>query len=137
PLLEGDDAPVGADRAQQRERERTRARARLDDAAAGIDVGPEEDHREVLRVDHLRAARHVEHVLRERRPEGHVPEAHRGAHPRPLGLADDRGMSALTASAAGKPQWSATEPSAATPRPPAPMAKPTMSPEAIPALRGR
>src|SRR5947208_3919980 len=198
-LLVGDDAPVGPDRAQEGERERARARARLDDAAARVDVGPEQDHRQVLGVDDLRTAGHVEHVLAERGAEREIAEAQRGPHPGALGLADDRvvrdpaavgverlrlpqedqvalaalideqdlltvleraalvhwislsrgvgrkravanpasGMSALSVSAVARPQWSATQPSAVTPRPPAPIAKPTMSPDAMPALRGR
>ena len=47
-----------------------------------------------------------------------------------------RGMAAEIHSALVSPQRSATHPSAVTPRPPAPMAKPTIIPDAIPGLRG-
>src|SRR5206468_9906386 len=137
-----------------------------------------------------------QHELGQRRAQREIAQAHRGAHPGAVGLADDRivrdpaaigvkrlrlpqkeevtlaalideqhlltvlegkrllhrvlgagkkhaaanaasGVSALMASAAGRPWRSATQPSTARPRPPAPNAKPTMSPDAIPACRGR
>src|SRR5207249_3288977 len=46
-------------------------------------------------------------------------------------------MNAQVQSTAGNPQWSATHPRSVTPRPPAPIAKPTISPDAMPGLRGR
>ena len=78
-----------ADRAQQRGRERARADARLEDARAGEDVGEHEDRADVLRVDHLRAARHLEHVLGERRPHRDEARAARRAHGRAVGAADE------------------------------------------------
>ena len=65
-LVAGDVAG-GADRAQQRERERAGADARLEHARAREHVGEHQDRPEILRVDHLRAARHLEHVLGQRR----------------------------------------------------------------------
>src|SRR6266446_4967856 len=46
-------------------------------------------------------------------------------------------MNAQVQSTAGNPQWSATQPRNVTPRPPAPIAKPTISPDAMPGFRGR
>ena len=57
-------------------------------ARAGEHVGEDQDRSEILRVDDLRAARHLEHVLGERRPhrdEARVPRrAHRRAVGRPM-----------------------------------------------------
>ena len=83
------DAPVLADRAQQRERERAGADARLEHARAREHVGQDHDRAEVLRVDHLRAARHLEHVLGECRPHRGEARVARGAHGHAVGLTDD------------------------------------------------
>ena len=90
-LVAGDVAG-GADRAQQRERERARADARLEDARAGEDVGEHQDRPEVLRVDHLRAARHLEHVLGEGRAHRDEARVAGGAHGDAFGLADEVGV---------------------------------------------
>ena len=71
-LLVGDDASLGADGAQQRERQGAGAGAGLQHATARVDVGPEEDHGEVLGIDHLGAPRHLQHELGQRRPEREV-----------------------------------------------------------------
>src|SRR4029453_2049235 len=63
--------------------------------------------------------------------------ASRGAGRNRVGTNATNGIIALIQRAAGTPQRSATQPSAVTPAPPRPMAKPTMSPDAIPAWRGR
>ena len=81
--------PVGPDRAQQRARERARADARLEHARAGEDVGEHEDRPDVLRVDHLRAAWHLEDVLGERRPHRDEAGVARRAHGGAVGAADE------------------------------------------------
>src|SRR3990170_164008 len=63
PYLVGDDPASGADRAQQRHCQRARPRSRLEDRRARVDVAPEQQHAEVLRVDHLRAAGHLQDEL--------------------------------------------------------------------------
>ena len=45
--------------------------AGLEDPGTGEDVGEHEDRPEVLRVDHLRAPRHLQHVLGEGGPQHH------------------------------------------------------------------
>ena len=78
-----------ADRAQQRGGERARADARLEHARAGEDVGEHEDRPDVLGVDHLRAARHLEHVLGERRAHRDEAGVARRVHGRAVGAADE------------------------------------------------
>ncbi len=87
-LVPGDRARR-SDRPQQRGRERARPDARLEDARAREDVGEHEDRPDVLRVDHLRAARHLEDVLGERRPQRGQACAAGGAHCAAVGVADD------------------------------------------------
>ena len=52
-------------RPQQRHGQRTRAHTGLEHLRSGEHVGVHQDRAEVLRVDHLRAARHLEDVLGE------------------------------------------------------------------------
>ena len=73
--LEGDDPSGRTHRACQGDRERPGAGARLQHAGAGKDVGEHEDRSDVLGIDDLRAARHLQDevgepgaVRRERRP---------------------------------------------------------------------
>src|SRR5262245_16033582 len=89
-LLVAHDPPARPHRAQERERERPRAHPGLEYAGAGKDVGPEHHDREVLRVDDLGAARHVEHVLGQGRAQRQIAHALRALDPRAVGLADDR-----------------------------------------------
>src|SRR3990170_3065411 len=63
PYLVGDDPAGGADCAQQRHCQRARPRSRLEDRRARVDVAPEQQHAEVLRVDHLRTAGHLQDEL--------------------------------------------------------------------------
>ena len=56
--FERDEAPRGADRAQQPQRQRTRADAGFDDRRPGEDVGLGEDLRGIFRIDDRGAARH-------------------------------------------------------------------------------
>jgi hypothetical protein len=88
-LLVGDDPSLGTDRAQQGQGERTRSGAGLEHPAPGIDVGPEQDHGKVFRIDHLRATGHLEDVFGQRGTEREVTQAHGAADPRGIGLADD------------------------------------------------
>ena len=67
--LVGRHPPLGPDRAQQRARQRTGAGAGLQHAGAGEDVALVHDLGGVLRVDHLRAARHRHHVVDQQRPQ--------------------------------------------------------------------
>ena len=83
------DVTVLADRAQQRQRERARPDARLEHARAREHVGEDHDRAEVLGIDHLRAARHLEHVLGERRAHRGEPGVAGGAHGHAVGLTDD------------------------------------------------
>src|SRR5206468_5812937 len=198
-LLVSDDSTLRTDGSQKGERQGAGAGPGLQHAAAGIDVGPEKNHGQVLGIDDLGAARHLQDVLRQRGAQRDVAKPHRAPHPAALGLADHRvvrhpaavgverlrlaekdqvsltalideqdlltvlegkpvvhrvsrargagrkraatnaasGVAALIQSAAGNPNRSATQPSAVTPSPPAPIAKPTIRPEAVPALRGR
>ena len=199
-LLVGDHPALGAHRAQQRQGQRAGAGAGLEHATARVDVGPEQDHRQVLGVDDLGAARHLQHELGQRGPQGQVAQPHRGAHPRAVGLADDgvvrdpaavgveglrlaqedqvalaalideqdlltvlegeaaRSRGGCRAARAGSasatnadqrhqradPERASARPSGRRPSrarsrraPPRPMAKPTMRPDAMPALRGR
>ncbi len=89
-LLVAHDPALGPDRAQQREGQRARAHPGLEHPRAREDVGPEHHHREVLGVDDLGPARHVEHVLGEGGAQGEVARALRRPHPRAVGLPDDR-----------------------------------------------
>src|SRR5262245_39284365 len=77
------DVTVRPDRPQQRGRQRARTDARLEHSRARKDVGKDQDRADVLRVDDLRAPRHLEDVLREsgsnrrqayaaRRADGHT-----------------------------------------------------------------
>src|SRR4030095_291489 len=68
----------------------------------------------------------------ERKPGVHAV-ASRGAGSNRVGTNATNGIIALIQRAAGTPQRSATQPGAVTPAPPRPMAKPTMSSDAIPA----
>jgi hypothetical protein len=88
-LLVRDDPSLRADRAQQGQGERARTRPGLEDPAPGIDVGPEQDHGEVFRIDHLCPTRHLEDVFGQRRTEREVTQAHGAADPGGIGLADD------------------------------------------------
>ena len=79
---------VGA-RSQQRHRERARADARLEHACAGEDVAHHEDGTEVLRIHDLRASRHLQHDLGQRRPHCGVARPAGRPHNQPLLLAED------------------------------------------------
>ena len=89
-LLVGDDPALRTDGSQKGERQGAGAGAGLQHAAAGIDVGPEENHGQVLGIDDLGAARHLQDVLRQRGAQRDVAQAHRAAHPAAFGLADHR-----------------------------------------------
>src|SRR5262245_36696866 len=69
PELVGHDATVAAHGAAERDRERSGPRPGLQDPRAGEHVGVGEDLPEVLGVDHLRAAFHLERVVGEARAE--------------------------------------------------------------------
>ena len=86
--LVGGDAAGGTDRAQQRAGQRARAGAGLEHPGAREDVAPHQDLRGVLGVDHLRAARHGQHVVGEQRPQREVGGAAGGGDHRALRLAD-------------------------------------------------
>ena len=88
-LLVGDDLALGPHHPKQRQRQGARPCARLQHATPRIDVSPEQDHGQVLRVDHLGAAGHLEDVLGQRGTEGQVPHAERRPHPAPVRVADD------------------------------------------------
>ena len=66
PQLVADDRGAGA---EQRHRECPRPDARLQHPHTGGDVGLHEDGRQILRVDHLGAARHLEHHLGQGRTD--------------------------------------------------------------------
>ena len=87
-LVAGD---VGAG-AQQGHRQRTGADTGFEHACAGKDVGQHQDRAEVLRIDHLRATRHLEHEVRQRRPERREGRPLRRAHQGAFGVADDVGV---------------------------------------------
>ncbi len=70
--------------------ERAGTDARLEHLRSGEDVGKDQDRAEVLRVDDLRAAWHLEHVLGERRSHRDEPRPECGAHGRTLRSADER-----------------------------------------------
>ncbi len=70
--LVADDLCAGA---QQRHRERPRANPRLEHPGAREHIGQEQERAEVLGVDDLRAARHLEHEVRQRRPDHRVAAA--------------------------------------------------------------
>ncbi len=57
--------------------------------AAGEDVGQQQDRPEVLRIDDLGAAGHLEDELRQRRPDDRVVHPVAGPEGRALGRADD------------------------------------------------
>ena len=57
------------DRAQECHGQRAGADTRTRGSARREDVGEHEDGAEVLRIDDLRTARHLQHVLGERRPQ--------------------------------------------------------------------
>ena len=61
--------------AQHRHRQRARADAGLEHARAGTDVGEHADRRQVLGVDDLGAARHLDHEVLERRAQHGVLRA--------------------------------------------------------------
>ena len=79
---------VGAP-AQHRHRQRARSDPALEHPHARPDVGEHADRRQVLGVDHLRAPRHLDHEVLERRAEHGVLGALRRAHDHPFGGADD------------------------------------------------
>ena len=66
---------AGADGPQQRAGQRARAGAGLEHLGAREDVAHGDDLRRVLRVDHLRAARHGQHVVGEQRAQRQVRRA--------------------------------------------------------------
>ena len=71
---------------QQRHRERPRAHAGLEDPHAGADVGGQQDGPEVLRVDDLGAAGHLEHHVGQGRPDDDEAAARcEPSHRDPLG----------------------------------------------------
>ncbi len=78
-----------AGRAQECTGERAGPDARLEDARAREDVGEHEDRAEVLRIDDLRTARHLQHVLGERRPHRDQARATRRADRETVVAADD------------------------------------------------
>ena len=65
----GDHLPLRPDGAQQRTRQRPGSGPGLQHPGAGEDVALVHDLRGVLRVDHLRAARHRQHVVDQQRPQ--------------------------------------------------------------------
>ncbi len=78
-----------ADHAQERARERAGTDAGLQYACAREDVGEHEYRSDVLRIDHLRAARHLEDVLGEGRAQRGQARAATGADGAAVGMADD------------------------------------------------
>ena len=84
--LVADDVGAGP---QHGHRQRAGADARLEHPGAREDVGEHQDRAEVLRVDDLRAAGHLQHEVRQRRPQRRVGRALRRPHRRALGLADE------------------------------------------------
>ena len=85
PQLVGHDAPVGPDRSAQRDRERSRPRAGFQHPRAGEDVGLRDDRAQVLRVDDLRAAGHLQDEVGEPRSERHQHHPFGGANGAALG----------------------------------------------------
>ena len=84
-----DDLSERPDRAQERDRQRSGPDSRLEHSSAREDVGRHEDRPEILRVDDLRAAGHLEHELGERRSDGDEALTARGAHRRAVGRSDE------------------------------------------------
>ena len=82
--LVGDDASLGPHGAAQRHGERSRPGPGLQHAGAREDVGVGHDRPEVLRIDHLRAARHLQHEVGEPRAERREHHALRRRDPRAL-----------------------------------------------------
>ena len=77
--LVADDVPAIPDGLEQRHSQCTRPGPGLEDPCAGIDIGPLEDHAEVLGIEDLGAAGHLQHVLREGGAEGqHATPAGQG-----------------------------------------------------------
>jgi len=81
PELVRDDAPVRPDRTTQRDREGARPRPGLQDPRARVYVRVRDDRAEVLRVDHLSAALHLQGVVREPWAEGGDDHTGRGLKP--------------------------------------------------------
>ena len=77
-LLIGHDQTVRTDGSQQSERQRPRPRARFDNARSRMDVGPDQDGAEILRIDRLRLPHATRHLLGECRPHGQQPRSHLG-----------------------------------------------------------
>ena len=73
--------PSVPDRATERDRQRARSGPGLQHARAGEDVRVGHDRAQVLRVDDLGAARHLQHEVREPRPEGDEHHPLRRARP--------------------------------------------------------
>ena len=65
---------------QHRHRQRTRPDARFEDTRPREDVGQHEDGTEILRIDDLRAARHLEDELGQRGADRGVTRPAAGAH---------------------------------------------------------
>ena len=81
---------LGPDRAQQRAGQRPGSGAGLQHACAREDVTLVHDLRGVLRVDHLRTARHREHVIHQQRAQHQELVAVGGLDHAALGLPDHR-----------------------------------------------
>ena len=84
------DQAARPDRAEQRQGQRSRTDSRLEHLRTGENIGEDEDRPEILRIDHLRATRHLEDVLGQRGPHRDEARAERGAHGRALGCTDER-----------------------------------------------
>ena len=88
--LVGHDPAGVSDRAAQGDRHGARPRPRLEHPRAGVDVRVGHDRPEVLRIDHLRAALHLQGVVGEARAERRHDHPARGLGPRALGVPDQQ-----------------------------------------------
>src|SRR3977135_394215 len=68
---------------------RAGAHSGLENPGPGKHVGEDEDRPNVLRIDDLRAPRHLQHVLGEGRPYGREAGAPRRAYRQSFGLSDE------------------------------------------------
>src|SRR6185369_973304 len=86
--LVGRELPRRSDRPQERDRRRPGSDADLDDARAGVNIAPDQDGADVLRIDDLRLAGQVRDQLRVRRPKDLQVLAGGAPYDRAFGEAD-------------------------------------------------
>jgi hypothetical protein len=87
--LFGDHPPIGADGTQQGHGQRARAGAGFEDHGSRENIRRHHNRSQIFRVDHLRAAGHLQNILCQRRTKHHQGVVVGGTQQQSLFLPDD------------------------------------------------